>query len=223
MARPERNLVDGETLVLRLRPHGRVLLWPFLVLLMVATTTGALIGAVRGQPAQDQIDALLLGIAATVVLWWVLRPFVIWWMTDYLLTDGQVLLRQGVLRRTGRHLPLNRIDSLSVDRDVIDRLLGCGRLTLHPTGDTDPLVLLDVPQVKAVEQVLTAVLDAHAAGELAQDDEDDEDWDDYQTDLDDDGYGAADQDDEADGPDQWWGADDEDEPGARPARRRWRR
>jgi hypothetical protein len=92
MARPDRYLADGEELVLGVRPHGRVLLWPFLVLLVVAAGGGAVAGATRGQPAQAQLDVLLLGLAGVLVLWWVVRPFALWWTTEYVLTTRQVLL-----------------------------------------------------------------------------------------------------------------------------------
>ena len=223
MARPERYLADGEELVLRLRPHGRVLLRPFGVLVLVAGVGGAVAGATRGQQAQDELDVVMLGVAAVVVLWWVLRPFALWWTTEYVLSTRQVLLVRGVFARAARHLPLHRVDSLSVDRDVIDRLLGCGTLTVRSTGDADPLVLLDVPQVRAVERVLTTLLDAHATGALGDDeDEDEAEYDDYDVELDDveltNPYGAVDVDED------WTDVDPDvdEEPRRRGARRRWR-
>lgn len=188
MARPDRYLADGEELVLGVRPHGRVLLWPFLFLLVVAAGGGAVVGATRGQQSQAELDVLLLVVGGVLVLWWVVRPFALWWTTEYVLTTRQVLLVRGLFARTARHLPLHRVDSLSVDRDVADRLLGCGTLTVRPTGDALPLVLLDVPQVRAVERVLSQLLDGWAAGEFEDEDEDaegyDDDYDEYEAELD---------------------------------------
>ena len=51
-----------------------------------------------------------------------------------------------------------------MDRDFIDRLFGCGTLTLQTSAD-DPLVLHDVPRVEYVQVEISNLLfnDIHGA------------------------------------------------------------
>ena len=51
-----------------------------------------------------------------------------------------------------------------MDRDFIDRIFGCGTLTLQTSAD-DPLVLHDVPRVEYVQVEISNLLfnDIHGA------------------------------------------------------------
>ena len=57
---------------------------------------------------------------------------------------------QGVFTRTGHDLPLTRISDVQLEKNVDDRLFGCGTLALQTSAD-DPLLLRDVPQVETVQ------------------------------------------------------------------------
>ena len=150
MSVPARHLASGEQVVLELRPHGRVLVVPSLVLIVtcaVASYTAAVL------PPSDVRPQLRLGVgllALLVVLRWSLRPFLGWISTTCAVTNRRLIVRHGVFSRVQRDLPLWRLDDVTVQRSVLQRLLGCGTLVVESGGEEGVLVLADVP---AVEQV----------------------------------------------------------------------
>ena len=57
-----------------------------------------------------------------------LLPFLRWWTTVYVLTDRRLILREGLIARSGRDIPLGRINDVSFSHTAIERVLGCGTL-----------------------------------------------------------------------------------------------
>jgi uncharacterized membrane protein YdbT with pleckstrin-like domain len=70
------------------------------------------------------------------------------------LTTRRFRLRRGILSRSGRDFPLNRISDVSFSHGLIDRLLGCGRLTIESAGEHSQLVLAEIPEVERVQATL---------------------------------------------------------------------
>lgn len=59
--------------------------------------------------------------------------------------------------RTGHDLPLSRISDIQLEKNVDDRLFGCGTLFLQTSAD-DPLKLDDVPKVEIVQVEISNLL-----------------------------------------------------------------
>ena len=59
-------------------------------------------------------------VAAVVVVWWVLRPFVRWWTTTYTFTDRRFIERSGFIAKEGRTIPLNRISGVDFEIGVAE-------------------------------------------------------------------------------------------------------
>ena len=73
------------------------------------------------------------------------------------MTTRRIITRRGLITRTGHDLPLNRINDVTYERGLLDRILGCGTLVLSTAAD-DPLTLPDVPHVEQVHLQMTEVL-----------------------------------------------------------------
>jgi uncharacterized membrane protein YdbT with pleckstrin-like domain len=168
MAFNEKHLGDGEELVLRLRTHAKVLIGPVLVLIL----TGAVLGAgIAFMPSTWQPVGtwVLVALAIVVVVAFVFLPWLRWLTSQFAVTDRRIITRHGILNRKGHDVPLRRINNVNYDRDVLDRMLGCGTLTLE-TAAGQPLVLPDVPDVERVHVQITELLfrvgpDGDARGE----------------------------------------------------------
>lgn len=64
-----------------------------------------------------------------------------------------MLVREGVLSRTGIDIPMSRINSVQFRHTVLERFLGCGTLVIESASD-EPLEFTDVPQVEKVHALL---------------------------------------------------------------------
>ena len=156
MGLPEHLLGQGESVVLHMRTHGKVLVVPAVVLIVVATASGLAL-ALLPETTQPWGSWLVLALTLAAVAWWVVVPFLTWMTTTYTLTNRRIITRTGVITKSGHDLPLTRINNVAYERGPIDRMLGCGTLVLT-TAAEKPLTLVDIPNVERVHVVMTELL-----------------------------------------------------------------
>lgn len=148
------QLSEGERSVLILHPHWKTLLWPILVLVAVVAAALAVVILIPAGQAAEPGRIAVGGVAFVAVLLGFVVPYLRWQTTSYQLTTRRFRLRYGILTRTGRDFPLIRISDVSFSQGPIDRLLGCGRLTVESAGEHGQLVLNEIPEVKKVQATL---------------------------------------------------------------------
>jgi uncharacterized membrane protein YdbT with pleckstrin-like domain len=161
VAFPEDVLTEDEHVVLHLHPHWKALIRPILVLVL---TIAAVVAGWILLPEGDGGTIALYVIAAlglALVLWLGLWPFLVWRTTHYLFTNERVLLQEGVFSRNRRDLPLTRINDHAMHQKFVERLLGCGTLTIESAGERGQSVLTDVPHVDKVQTKLYELVESH--------------------------------------------------------------
>jgi uncharacterized membrane protein YdbT with pleckstrin-like domain len=164
---PTRLLNEGERVVVSTRTHVKVLLLPLLVLL-VTLVVAVLVARVGTGTTEQVLDYVAWGLAAVVVLWFVVRPFLRWWTTTYTFTDRRFVARSGVIAKEGRTIPLNRISGVDFDIGILDRMLGCGTLVVSDASVEGRVELHDIPRVERVQ--LQVAEELHRLGERRGDD-----------------------------------------------------
>ena len=150
----DRSLVEDEHLVLRLHPHWKTLVRPIAV--AVAVIAVALVAEVL-IPSGSASNIGRLAVAAVAILFlmiWLIVPVLRWRTTVYELTNRRLRMRDGILTRHGRDIPLARINDVSFSKGLLDRLLGSGRLTVESAGEHGQIVLNDIPRVEATQGTL---------------------------------------------------------------------
>ena len=151
---PESSLAAGEQPVLLLHPHWKTLIRPVLVAVLVVAV--ALIAEVlipSGSAAAAARGAV--GIVAVLFLMvWLIVPVLRWRTTTYELTTKRLRTRFGIITRKGRDIPLTRINDVSFEKGLLDRLLGAGRLVVESAGEHGQIVLRDIPDVADVQATL---------------------------------------------------------------------
>lgn len=167
MAISSKLLNEGEYVVVSTRTHSKALLGPVLVLLLTAFLV-AFIGSrvtdwVDGDTARTVVGVTVGALAAMVVVWWVLRPFVRWFTTSYTFTNHRFIHRTGFIAREGRTIPLNRISGVDFEIGVVDRLFGCGTLVVSDASELGRVALHDVPKVEQTQ--LKVAEELHRLGE----------------------------------------------------------
>jgi uncharacterized membrane protein YdbT with pleckstrin-like domain len=148
------SLTADEQPVLVLHPHWKTLIRPTLVAVIVVAA--ALAGeAVIPNGSAAAAERLAVGVVAVLVLMlWLFVPVLRWRTTTYELTTKRLRTRFGIITRRGRDIPLTRINDVSFEKGVLDRLLGAGRLVVESAGEHGQIVLRDIPHVEYVQSTL---------------------------------------------------------------------
>lgn len=147
MALSRKLLMDGEQVVATTRTHVKVLLVPFVILLAVAFA-GSFLAAQVGGAGDGIVRWVVIGVAVVLVLWGSVLPFVRWFLWTYSLTTKRIIEQKGILTREGRVIPLSRINDVSYEKNLNDRILGCGTLIIHNASDEAGLELRDIPRIE---------------------------------------------------------------------------
>lgn len=168
MSVPRKLLIDGEDIVVSMRTHAKALIAPAVVVIVLAGI-GSYLTAVltSGNGNGDVSRGVVLGIwvaAALAIIMWSVLPFLRWLTTEYTVTTKRVLLTSGLLTRTGRTIPLSRINDVTFEKGLLDRLLGCGTLVVSDASEQSGMRLRDVPQVESVHRQLTDLIFGGADG-----------------------------------------------------------
>ena len=154
-------LSEGEHVVLSVRTHVKALLGPLAVLILVVA---AVISATILQEDTTVIAVEVAVVAVPVVIIWVVIPFLRWMTSTYTVTSRRLITRHGILTRTGRDIPLFRINDGAYEKGLLDRILGCGTLMISDATEKAGVVLPDVPKIEQVHLQITDLLFARDDG-----------------------------------------------------------
>lgn len=158
MGYPKRLLLDGEEIVLDLRPHW----WHFAGHAAVGVPVLAFV-----------VYALTLdGDTGKVVTWLALAALVLWalwfglrlgnWLaTHFVVTTERLIFRQGFLARKGRDVPLDRINNIDMSQTIIERMLRSGDLLIESAGETGQQRFSDIRGPESVQQQIHRQVEVH--------------------------------------------------------------
>ncbi len=158
-----RLLNEGERVLLSIRTHVKALIVPALALIVVA----ALAGYLSSLPSGDRANVwrwIIWGIAAALVLVFSGVPFLRWLTTTYTFTNRRLITRTGILTRRGHDIPLNRISDISYEKDLVDRVFGCGTLIVSDASELGQVELSDIPRVEEAQLAISDELFHGGAG-----------------------------------------------------------
>jgi membrane protein YdbS with pleckstrin-like domain len=164
MGFPEKHLSDDEEVVFHLRTHVKALVLPVLVLLLVAAAAGFSWGFLPDDGAGPVVRLVVLALAVLVLLRWAVWPVLRWLTTTYTVTSQRLITRTGVLNRTGRDIPLSRINDVAYEQSLGDRMVGAGTLVVSAASEQGQVVLDDVPRVHRVQLRLSELVRAAHSG-----------------------------------------------------------
>ncbi len=152
MAFPDDVLVEGERVVVHIRPHWRVLVGPVLAFLLVVGAAGYVAALARGHgweqwgwPAVGAAVVVLVG-GLTVV------PVARWRTTHLVVTTRRLLVREGIHGWQGIQVPIDGITEVYTRRRT-GRLPGRRSLVVR-TGAGEELEFVDVPRVDLVRATI---------------------------------------------------------------------
>jgi membrane protein YdbS with pleckstrin-like domain len=164
MGLPADQLSPGEEIVLDLHEHWKHLIGTMLV--CVAALAGLVV--LLAIAPDDGFFAWLgtLGWVAFggVVLLFGVWPALTWWHRTYTLTTERLATRTGVLRRSGRDIPLSRVNDVAFEQGVIDRLFRAGTLKVSAASEEGTVVFADIPDIHHVALRMNELVRAVGGG-----------------------------------------------------------
>lgn len=143
---PRKLLNEGEDVVLDLRPHWWFLAGPVAVLLLALALAIFL-------SAADVADWLLLAslaLAAVALLWFLVR-YARWATTNFVVTTDRLVYRSGVVAKHGREIPLERVNDITFNQTVFERLIGAGDLLIESGGERGQQSFADIRRPARVQ------------------------------------------------------------------------
>lgn len=153
MAYPEDLLTEDEYVVVHKHPHWKALVLPVLAFLVIVGICAYLAALVAGQSFVTWAWIALSVVGGILVIWLTVIPLLRWRTTHFVITSRRVIIREGVLSRSGIDIPLHRINSVQFRHSFVERILGTGTLIIESASD-EPLEFEDIPQVERVHSML---------------------------------------------------------------------
>jgi uncharacterized membrane protein YdbT with pleckstrin-like domain len=152
---PARLLRPGEEVVLDVRPHAWGLVPPALVSLMILA--GATVAGVVGVPTAA---AWAIVAVLAVSLGWLLRRYLRWMTTSFVLTTDRLIHRSGFLARRRREIPLDQLSDIGCRQRLLGRLVGIGDLTVESAGRDSLEAFTGLPHPEEIQEEIHAQLEA---------------------------------------------------------------
>lgn len=135
MSFPKKHLFEHEELVMERRPHPITLFAP--ILLFIAAGVAALVLAIGfdfNATMNDLATWVPVGIMFLALLWLAQR-WIQWSTSRLVLTTDRLIYRSGVFTKTGREIPLERINDISSSQTVWERITRAGDLMVESGGE----------------------------------------------------------------------------------------
>jgi uncharacterized membrane protein YdbT with pleckstrin-like domain len=159
MPYPKKLLNDYETVALDLHPH-----WWFYTKALLGVAASIIFAIVVKAATDGDLETTLLwvaiaGIAVSVI--WLVRRYAIWSTTNFVVTSDRVIYRSGVIRKRGIEIPLERVNNVSSNQGVFERMLGAGDLLIESGGESGQQRFTDIKNPARVQNLIHAQREAN--------------------------------------------------------------
>ena len=149
------DLEPGEQVIFQGHPSWRSILGFYLKGGLAVALLAALAGLVS-RIAEDEVEASWIAVAAVVALAVVL---VVGYLkrlaTTYAITTSRLVIRRGILSRAEQHSRIERIQNISTNQSVLQRLLRIGTVEFDTAaGEDDDLDFAGVANPHAVVEAI---------------------------------------------------------------------
>ena len=159
MAFPNKLLAEQEKLVFDLKPH-----WIELLLPVFWTAVLAVAAYLAQTIAKDNSTARLVVFLMVLALWlWLaVVPFLRWAYTDFVLTTDRLVTRTGVLAKHSKEIPLERINDVTFNQSVTQRMVGAGTLVVESAGERGQETIRHVRNPEQVQLMIYKEVEQNA-------------------------------------------------------------
>jgi len=150
MAFPTRLLIDGEELIMDLRPH-----WIALIMPAVATLATVAVMLVLYDAFDENILDTVVGIAGGLfLLAYPVRKLVDWLTSHFVVTSDRIIHRRGFIAKYSMEVPLEAINDVRFEQGVIDRIIGAGTLVVQSASEAGRQVFDHIRKPEEVQKTI---------------------------------------------------------------------
>lgn len=131
MAFPKRLLVEGEELVMDLRPHWIALAGPAL-----ATIGGMIAAFIVDSKVSNSAGSKAVWVVYLLALVLYVIPKTIKWATEhFVITSDRLIRRQGLVAKHSMEIPLEHINDVRFEQNILERMIGAGTLVVQSASE----------------------------------------------------------------------------------------
>ena len=150
MAFPTRLLIEGEELVMDLRPH-----WIALIMPAIATIATLAVMLVLYSVFEEPILDNVVGIAgALFLLAYPVRKLVAWLTSHFVVTSDRIIHRRGFIAKYSMEVPLEAINDVRFEQGIVDRMIGAGTLVIQSASEAGRQVFDDIRDPEGVQRTI---------------------------------------------------------------------
>jgi uncharacterized membrane protein YdbT with pleckstrin-like domain len=147
---PRRLLVEGEELILDLRPH-----WIALVMPALATIATLAVMIVLYETFEEGILDTIVGVAGTLfLLAYPVRRLVDWLTSHFVVTSDRIIHRRGFIAKYSMEVPLEAINDVRFEQGILDRVIGAGTLVVQSASEAGRQVFDHIRDPEGVQKTI---------------------------------------------------------------------
>ena len=150
MAFPTRLLIEGEELILDLRPH-----WIALIMPAVVTIATLAVMLVLYDAFDESILDNVVGIAGGLfLLLFPVRKLVAWLTSHFVVTSDRIIHRRGWIAKYSMEVPLEAINDVRFEQGIVDRVIGAGTLVVQSASEAGRQVFDHIRNPEDVQKTI---------------------------------------------------------------------
>lgn len=160
MGFPENVLAQGEKVERSIHPHWLTVVGPTLIGLVLVVAAVLVAWVTPDDPTGNRVQWIVVAILGVLAIVLVVAPFLRWRTTHYVITSHRVMVRRGILSKSGKDITLSKITDVSFEQRLLDRIINSGSLHIESAGDSPDELLRNIPHSNDVQQLINHLIDA---------------------------------------------------------------
>ena len=153
MPYPQRLLNDGEEVALDIHPH-----WWFFAKSAAATLFSSVLflwsAVALGDATWERGLKWLFGVTAIVSLLWLGVRWLAWRTTHFVITSDRLIARKGIIAKSGIEIPLERVNNVSFNQSIFERVIKAGDLLIESGGEDGQQRFTDILRPDEVQNLI---------------------------------------------------------------------
>jgi uncharacterized membrane protein YdbT with pleckstrin-like domain len=151
---PRRLLIEGEELILDLRPHWIALVGPVVVTLAVIVAWIVVVPQLPEGDANAPLFWAVIAIGLAIFAWYPLRELVAWATSHFVVTSDRIIHRRGFIAKYSMEVPLEAINDVRFEQGILDRMIGAGTLVVQSASEAGRQVFDHIRRPEEVQRTI---------------------------------------------------------------------